>query len=239
MFFMTPGLTVLAVYVAAAVLPAAILLRYIYRMDAAEKEPPRLLWSLLLMGALAAAVSVVLETVGERVLGALVEAGTQEYIFALAFLVVAVVEEGAKFFFLKHRTWRVPDFNYRFDGVVYAVFVSLGFAAVENIGYVFNYGLSVALPRALLSIPGHMSFAVFMGAFYGRAKVCEAYGNGRGKRRNLLLGWLSAVVLHGIYDTCAMLNTTGSALVFLLFVALMFLTVFLRIRREARTDEPI
>lgn len=63
----------------------------------------------------------------------------------LAFLVVAVVEEGTKFFFLHQKTWHSPYFNYRYDAIVYAVFVSLGFAAFENVKYIFNYGLSVAL----------------------------------------------------------------------------------------------
>lgn len=82
--------------------------------------------------------------------------------------------------FLHARTWRNPNFNYRFDGIVYAVFVSLGFAAFENIQYVLHYGLSVALPRAIFAVPGHMSFAVFMGLFYGRAKLYEAWGDGAG-----------------------------------------------------------
>ncbi len=93
------------------------------------------------------------------------------YTILLAFLVVAVVEEGTKFVFLKLRTWRDPNFNFRFDGIVYAVFVSLGFAAFENINYVLGYGLTVALPRAVLAIPAHMGFAVFMGLFYGRGKA--------------------------------------------------------------------
>jgi RsiW-degrading membrane proteinase PrsW (M82 family) len=239
MFFMSPELTVLAIYVAAAVLPAFLLLRFIYRMDSIEKEPPRLLWSLVLRGVLAALASIVLEKLGTAALDAHVRQNTAKYIILLAFLVVAVVEEGTKFLFLYKRAWREPNFNYRFDGVVYAVCVSLGFAAFENVGYVFNYGLSVALPRALLSIPGHMSFAVFMGSYFGRAKICEDWGNRAGKIGNLLRGYLVAVVLHGVYDTCAMLGTTKATVVFVAFVAVMYLVVFFRIRREARSDEPV
>ena len=131
------------------------------------------------------------------------------------------------------------SFNYRFDGVVYAVFVSLGFAAFENILYVFRYGLSVALPRALLAIPGHMGFAVFMGCFYGRAKLCESYGDEGGKTINLILGWLSATVLHGIYDSCAMIGSGASTVVFVVFVVLMYIVVLRRVDRESRTDHPL
>ena len=65
---MTPLLRFLAVYILAAILPAAFLLRYIYRHDTVEKEPPGLLFKLLVMGVLAALCSGVLERLGETVL---------------------------------------------------------------------------------------------------------------------------------------------------------------------------
>ena len=177
MIFFTPMMSILAIYVLAAVLPAFFLLRYIYRKDTIEKEPGYLLWQLLLGGVLAALASIVLETLGSAILNNTVDQRDPKYYIIMAFLVVAAVEEGTKLFFLKRRSWRDPNFNYMFDGLVYSVFVSLGFAAFENIKYVFSYGLSVAVPRALLAIPGHMGFAVFMGIFYGRAKLAESRGN--------------------------------------------------------------
>ena len=239
MFFNLPAAAILAVYVAAAVLPAFFLLRYIYKMDRTEREPRGLLLKLVLLGIPAALVAGVVETVAQPLLGLVARPGTARYIFVLAFLGVAVVEEGAKLFFLRRSTWLEPNFNYRFDGVVYAVCISLGFAAFENVGYVFNYGLSVALPRALLAVPGHMGFAVFMGVFYGRAKVCESWGDMAGKGRNLWVGYLLAVLLHGFYDFCAMLGTTAATVVFLAFVGVMYVIVYRRVRREAESDERI
>ena len=233
------GGVVAAVYVLAAVLPAALLMRYIYRQDKVEREPPFLLVSLMLCGVLSALVSIVLEGIAGRLLNALVSDRGKVYIILLAFLVVGAVEEGTKLFFLKWRTWKHPQFNYRFDGVVYAVFVSLGFAAYENIQYVFSYGLSVALPRALLAIPAHMGFAVFMGAFYGRARQCENWGDDVGEKINLWVGYLLAVILHGFYDACAMIGTTLSTVLFALFVIAMYVIVTRLIRREARTDHPV
>ena len=142
MFFLAPVYYLIAVYVLAAVLPAFFLMKYIYKQDTIEKEPPFLLLSLILRGIFAALASIVLEMLGETVLNSLVEPDNPKYIVLLAFLVVAAVEEGTKFFFLYRRTWRDFNFNYRFDGIIYAVFVSLGFAAFENIKYVFSYGLS-------------------------------------------------------------------------------------------------
>ena len=239
MFFVLPFLPFLALYIFAAVLPAVILLRYIYRTDTVEKEPPGLLVLLLLMGEVAALCSGILETLAQAVLNALVDPGSPAYTILLAFLVVAIVEEGAKFVLLKKCTWHHLAFNYRFDGIVYAVFVSLGFAAYENIQYILHYGLSVALPRALLAVPGHMSFAVFMGLFYGRAKLCGTYGYAFGVKRNLATGYLTAVLLHGFYDACAMIGTPGSTIVFLVFVALMYWRVFHLVKKEAATDAPV
>ena len=81
--------------------------------------------------------------------------------------------------------------------------VLLGFAAFENVKYIFNYGLSVAFTRAILAIPGHMSFAVFMGVFYGRAKLRYDCGNSMASRVNLLLGYLAAVMRFTAFTTPA------------------------------------
>lgn len=239
MFLLLPALAVFGIYFLAAVLPAIFLLRYIYREDKIEKEPRPLLISLLFWGVAAALVSIALEYLGQNILSSLIDKTTQTYTIVFAFLVVAVVEEGTKFIFLKRRTWRDPNFNYRFDGIVYAVFVSLGFAAFENIQYVFGYGLSVALSRALLAIPGHMGFAVFMGLFYGHAKRCESSGNKKGKTANLWAGYFAAVLLHGFYDSCAMIGNVLSTVLFVAFVVIMYIVVIRLIKKESASDRPI
>lgn len=241
MFFLLPVLTNLPqlVYLAAAILPAAFLLRYVYRHDTIEKEPARLLAALLVMGCLSAVLAGILEAFGEAMLRVWVAPTSPVYTVLLAFVVVAAVEEGAKFVLLKLRSWNHPAFNYRFDGIVYAVFVSLGFAALENVQYVVSYGLSVALPRAVLSIPGHLSFSIFMGVYYGRAKLREMRGDASGARTCLFLGWLVATLLHGFYDACAMLDTAFSMIVFGVFVIVMFFFAYRTLKRESATDEPL
>ena len=239
MFFVLPALSLFWIYLFVAVLPAAFLLRYIYKEDTIEKEPASLLWALLLAGVLAALVSIVVEELIDAYLVSVLNKKSAAYSIVSAFLGVAAVEEGTKFLFLKRRTWKNPNFNYRFDGVVYAVFVSLGFAAFENVGYVFGYGLSVSVSRAFLAVPGHMAFAVFMGAFYGRAKLCADLGDRAGEVWNLFAAYLTAVFLHGFYDACAMIGTGLSTMIFILFVVLMYVVVFKKIKRESQTDEPI
>lgn len=239
MFLLQLSTAVTAAYVLAAILPAIFLMRYIYQHDRVEREPLLLLLSLLGCGVLSALASIVLETIGGWLLNVLVSNRGNVYTILLAFLVVGAVEEGTKLLLLKWRTWRNPNFNYRFDGVVYAVFVSLGFAAYENIQYVFSYGLSVALPRALLAVPAHMGFAVFMGVFYGRAKLHENWGDEIGKKINLWAGYLAAVALHGFYDSCAMIGSALALILFVVFVIAMYIVVTRLVRRESMKDHPV
>lgn len=238
LFYLIPT-GILAVYTVAAVLPAIILMRYIYRHDRIEKEPGILLVQLLLAGVLSAFAAIILENIGSRLLIVFVDTESVLFYVLFAFLVVAVSEEGAKLFFLKRKSWQEPNFNYMFDGIVYSVFTSLGFAAFENIKYVFSYGLSTAVLRALTAVPAHMAFAVFMGIFYGRAKLCANRGDTAGAKWNLIMGFLSAVVLHGFYDACCMIGTSLTMAIFLGFVVLMYFVVMRIVKKASWEDHPL
>ncbi|TDP56371.1 PrsW family intramembrane metalloprotease [Aminicella lysinilytica] len=231
--------SIMMIYFTAAVLPAIILLVIIYKQDKVEKEPVGMIIGLLGFGVLAAFCSMIAESAGQWLLPKFVSTHSQYYKIIFAFLVVAVVEEGFKFLFLKKRTWNDPNFNYRFDGVVYAVAVSLGFAAIENLQYVMGYGLSVATSRALLAIPGHLSFSVFMGTFYGNAKLQAARGNHGRAKFCLFLAYFSAVFFHGFYDSCLMVNTNNSMTLFVTFVIAMYIFVFFLVRHDSKTDRPL
>lgn len=227
------------IYIIAAICPAAILLLYMYHKDDIEKEPPGLLAKLIGLGVLAAVLSGGLEEVGIFILDRFISVSNPLYVIILAFLVVALVEEGTKYLFLNLLTWNHHHFNYKFDATVYAVFISLGFAAFENIGYVVGYGLTIAPTRALLAIPGHMSFAVFMGFFYGRARLWANRGDNAKASLNRKLAYIIAVLLHGFYDACAMKQTTGSAILFFAFVIVVDILMIRTIKKESREDHPL
>jgi len=227
------------IYILVAIVPALFLLRYIYKQDAIEHEPLGLIIKLLIQGVLAGLGAILLEKIGGFILPAFAEEGTATYTIFFAFLVVAAAEEGMKLVLMKRTTWKDPNFNFRFDGIVYSASVSLGFAAFENIGYVFSYGLSVAGPRALFAIPAHLGFSIFMGYFYGRAKLCDNIGDEVRKKRNMTAAYVSAVFLHGFYDSCAMISSTLSNVMFYIFVAVMYVIVIKLIKKEAATDRAI
>lgn len=224
---------------AAAVIPALVLLAYVYRQDRVERESPQLLLSLVLQGVIATTLAKLLERVGLFAVGLVARENTVLYSALLYIGVVGFAEEGAKYALLKRRTWNNPEFNYRFDAVVYAVFVSLGFALWENVGYVFSYGLGTAMIRAVTAIPGHACFGVYMGCWYGQAYEHFRRGDEPGSRARRVTAVVLPALLHGAYDFLADMSGRVSAWYFVLFVAALFFVTFRAVRRLAREDRYI
>lgn len=233
------GLITILIYFAAAVLPAAVLLLYVYNKDRSEKEPAKLLVYLVIAGIVAGLASILLESAwewAEAYIAAYADVDEQS-LAVISAAGVAVIEEITKFWLMKGITWRSREFNYRFDAIVYAVFVSLGFAAFENILYIFFYaGIEAALMRALLSVPAHMTFAVYMGVFYGRAKVCDRRGYYGRAKMYLCLSYFAAVILHAIYDGALMIGTDEMLLFFFGFVAVLDILVMRRLKLDSGRD---
>ena len=221
----------------AAVLPAAYLMWRVYRSDRLEREPPRLLIGLVLLGMISTALAGAAEQLGETILSFFFVEGSTAYNALLYFLIVGPAEEGFKYAVLRWRTWRRPEFDCQYDGVVYAVFVSLGFALWENIGYVLMYGMQTAIARALTAVPGHACFGVFMGVWYGVAKRWELYGEAVRSKRAKRLCVIVPALLHGCYDFIASLKSEGYVAIFLLFVAAMFFTALRIVKKLAKRDQ--
>lgn len=224
------------VLTAAAVLPALYLLYCIYQADRVEKEPAGLLISLAISGIIATFLAMMAESVGYLLVSSVFWEGSILYNFFFYFFVVALSEEGFKYLLLKKRTWNSPAFNCRFDGVVYAVFVSLGFALWENISYVGMYGMQVAILRAVTAIPGHACFGVFMGVWYGLAKKFDLYGNDEKANRYCKLAIIFPVLLHGSYDFIASMENSWFTLVFIVFIAVMFWISLHMVKQQAKRD---
>ena len=228
--------TIDPILIAAAVIPAIFLLVKVERADRLEKESTGLLVSLVLFGIASTAVASLLERVGMAILDSVFPYESLLYNVLLYFVVVALSEEAAKYVLLKRRTWRNPEFNCQFDGVVYGVFVSLGFALWENIGYVAMYGLSTAVIRAVTAVPGHACFGVFMGAWYGMAKRREGAGDYAGAKRMRTRSLLVPALLHGFYDFAASSESEIMNLVFFGFVILMFITAYRLVKHVSAND---
>ena len=220
--------------VVAALVPPLVLLLVVYRMDKIEREPVSLLIGLFLRGVLAMFPILILEILARQFVESF-SWSTMAYLFLSYFVIPGFIEEGVKYKVLVKRTWNDPNFNYRFDAVVYAVFVSLGFAAVENILYVVESGFSTAVLRAIFSIPGHAMFGVVMGVFLGTAKWLEAHSQAEQAAVVRKRGFLLAAILHGFYD---FLLVGFGGIFYLYFVGLVIYVVKL-LKRSAREDGPV
>lgn len=219
---------------AAALVPPLVLIWVVYRLDKLEREPAGLLWSLFFRGVLAMVPILVLELLADQFIDFFAWRPLV-YLFLAYFVIPGFIEEGIKYRVLVRRVWKEPQFNYLFDGVVYAVFVSLGFAAVENVLYVLTSGFSTAVVRAIFSIPGHAMFGIVMGICLSRAKWAQSRGQREQAQAMLRRAWLLPAVLHGAYDFLLV----GFGSLFYVYFLLLVIYVAAALRRAAREDAPL
>ena len=109
-------------------------------------------------------------------------------------------EEFVKRFAMKKPTYNNPEFNYTFDGVVYGVAAAMGFAGLENVLYIMDFGFNVAPIRAVTAIPMHAICGVFMGFYYGQMKYAELCGDQPSAKKFWAQSLWIPAILHGIYD---------------------------------------
>ena len=128
-------------------------------------------------------------------------------IFIFALFGVALIEEYCKFFILRYYAFYQKEFKTAYDGILYGVTTSLGFAFIENISYVFFAGstqasLSTAIVRMYSAIPAHALMGIFMGYYLGKAKL-----DNQNQQRFLVYGLLSATCVHTLYNYFQLLPT--------------------------------
>ena len=213
----------------AALLPAVLLWLYIWKKDT-QKEPTSQLLKAVAWGVgIIMPVALVEKLIGLVLFG---EGGSPATLFgttAMAFLVAAIPEELFKLIALRQVLKDNPYFDEHFDGIVYAVCIGLGFAAVENVGYVFSQDnwAAVAIARSLLAVPGHYAFAVIMGYYYSVHHFVNRSP------------WVAActllmpVLAHGVYDALAMSGMVDEYVGGIGFVLLIFFCI--RMHKRAKT----
>ena len=203
--------------------PVFIIALYIYSRDRYEKEPVSLLIKALFIGILCVLPVLLIEGVLTRMY--IGPEGISEAAYT-AFVVAGLTEEGIKFLALFIFFWRNKNFNEKFDAIVYAVFISLGFAAIENILYVFQGGYSVGIVRALTAVPAHALFGIMMGYNFGLARFNAEY-----RRLNLFAAFAIPFISHGAYDFLLMGNSQFLMLVFIPVFILYWITGFRKMKK--------
>ena len=215
------------ILISLAILPVIVLAIFIYRKDKFEKEPLRMLAKAFFFGCLSVIPAILIEQalqLGFFFMGGEYMSGFVTGIYN-GFIVAGCSEELCKLALLALAVWKAPDFNEYFDGIVYATFVALGFAGIENLMYVFRQetfevSLMTGGVRAILSVPGHFLFAVVMGYYFALAKF-----NPDKRRQNLFKAFFYPMLLHGTFDALLMIpeamgedGTWLSAVLFPVFI---------------------
>ncbi len=222
-----------------SVFPVVFILIYIYYRDKYEKEPLGLLIKAFLGGVLSAIATLLV--MGPASLFFPELEGVSSNSLLMAFAGAAIPEEIFKFLFLYLIIWKNSNFNEYYDGIVYAVFVSLGFACLENILYVQQHGVGVGIMRGIISVPSHALDGVIMGYYFSLARFLP-------KRRTeyLFKSLFFAILAHGIFDYL-LFYSSGIAdidpamaglttLVFIAFVAFLWWLGFRKIKQHVEAS---
>lgn len=204
------------------ILPVFLLMLFIYFQDKYQKEPIKKLVKAFFGGMLAIAFTYAIVFIIDITLGKIPPLANT--VFYQAFVEAGIPEELSKFLIFMIFIWRDKDFDEYFDGIVYACFIGLGFACLENIMYVLSAsieslagGFITSFFRALLSVPGHFLFGVILGYFLSMAKFRPEK-----KALYIMMGLGLAMLAHGMFDWLLMvtegLSTGLTLLVYALFI---------------------
>ena len=172
--------------------PVMAIIIFIYWKDKLDKEPKKLLFYSFLMGILSIVVTLIISYVINGF--SLEHSDDSNYRSLLSCILgIGLVEEFSKFIFVRFYCYKKDAFNEPFDGITYAVMVSMGFAALENILYVFDNGMGIGIARMFTAVPAHAVFAIIMGYYLGVQKIHH-------KKYAGIIGLFLAAIIHGLYD---------------------------------------
>jgi RsiW-degrading membrane proteinase PrsW (M82 family) len=197
-----------------ALAPVFIIALYVYFRDKYEKEPIGMLLKALGFGMI---IVIPVGLIEGLLVGILPLISGNSKAFYNAFIVAGLTEELFKFFALFILIWANRNFNEKFDGIIYAVFISLGFAAVENIIYVSQFGSQVGYIRAISSVPAHALFGIIMGYYFGLARFRI------NKNWYITRSLIYPVILHGIFDFILMMGNYFLLLIFIPYVIFLYI----------------
>jgi protease PrsW len=200
--------------------PALLILIYIYFRDKYEKEPILLLARGFAAGALILVPILLIELQTGKLaihFPSILKAAWD------GFIVASATEEIIKFLAVYYLFWNNRNFNEKFDGIVYSVVVSLGFATVENFFYIYQGSLGTGLLRAFTAVPAHAIFGIVMGYYLGMARFRPFR-----KKGYIVMAVVMPWFFHGLYD---FLLLSGHRILVGLFIPLMIIMVVMGFKR--------
>ena len=213
--------------------PGLAIIFYIYSKDKYDREPFEPLFISFLLGVVCTVPASLIQRALQPELNLFFSPYSIPYYIIWAFGLVAFSEEGCKFLVLRLYSYRRRAFNEPFDGIVYSVMVSMGFACLENVMYVFEHGFATGILRMFLSVPAHASFGVLMGYHTGLAKFDPDRASW-----HLWKGLLIAVLFHGSFDFFLFLQNNPNVTHYVpevLLIAGSLITYIIAIRLSLRS----
>lgn len=218
----------------AALLPSLILIAYVCFKDRLSPEPGRLLVKAFALGMLSASASMLISLPLMLVGAHSAEPVSVWDHFRVACFGAGVPEEIAKFAMLWLVLRKNAAFDEHFDGIVYAVCVGMGFAFVENIGYLCQAGdawIHAGIARGLISVPGHYAFAILMGYYYSYAHFQMI-----DRRRNMILTLAAPIAAHTLFDWVLMVSDATQYQLISGLLTILFFYGFYRLQKLGHKD---
>lgn len=214
-----------------AVLPTFVIGYYVYKNDK-HKEPFRILISLFLFGIVSAIGVIGLSAVLESFIPLFTKdtsiMNVQELLIKV-FIEIAFIEEVCKWFIIYFLGYKNLEFDETYDIIIYAIFVALGFATIENIIYILKENtIQIAVERAIFSVPAHTAYAIFMSYYLCKAKINRLKGNSEAK--DIACSIIVPTIAHGIFDFCLFANNEFYLIMFFSFTIVLFIMAFQRLR---------
>ena len=223
------------------ILPMVLIILYINNRDK-NKEPIGLLTKLFGLGMLSCLIALLLSLGLDNILPFMKNSGENQSltsIFLYSFIGIATVEEISKWILLYIGGYKSKHFNESYDVIVYSVFVSLGFAFLENVLFLINeqtIDIYAVILRAISAVPGHACYGVFMGYYLSLSKKDKLDNNKKIAQNNILLSIIVPILLHGIYDFCLLVEIKELIFVFIVFMVGLYTVTYKKIESTSKNS---
>jgi protease PrsW len=227
-------------FVLSSVTMTIVVLAYVW-LDRWEPEPPRLLVLAFLWGA---SVAVVLASIIQIYAESVINPGEMESVSSFSVVLGApLTEEAAKglFLLLMMTGRRRNELNSMTDCLVYAGLVGAGFAWLEDILYIAN-GESLSdslLTAALRLIMGPFAHSLFTTFFGIGVYFALQQRNSLAKAGCILLGYLGAVFMHGLWNGSSLVGFEAYLLIYALWMVPVFALVIVLGVQSRRREQRI
>lgn len=235
-----------------AILPTFVIFFIVIKNAKAAREPFKKIAKVFGISVGSTIIAMILELLGEALEKAVFKSmglpvDTVLYVLIETMLVVALVEEGCKYFSFKLMIFHDRAFDNTYDGLIYGAAAALGFATFENILYVLGGGIGTGILRAVLSVPLHACTGIFMGYYFGISKY-KKYNDIQQDKNPQRKAYVISVVIHALYDFFLMANEAENApewfpvvtvIGVIVIMIIVYVLMILTIRKGKREDQPI